>query len=950
MTPARWRQVQDLLNDALAVPPADRPQFVAVACSGDPELRREVDSLLQRASATSDLLNTTIMETAAPFLRPQTTLVGRKLGPYSVRSRLGGGGMGDVFLAEDTRLHRLVALKALHEDGAATPQRRERLLREARAVAALNHPNIAVIYDVFENADDGDAPPYIVMEYVDGETLSDRLSAGPLPVDDVLRIGKAIATALAVAHKRGIVHRDLKPANLHLTTDGGVKVLDFGLARMLHAAPDAPTESPDGVVPAHGRHGVAGTPGYMSLEQALGHSATPASDIFSFGVVLFQMLTGRRPFGGDDFLSAALAMIASPVPRVGNVVHGVPPHVDALISRMLSKERADRPSADEIAQGLEGTPRMDAVVVADMVTAKAPRRRIRGPLIGVSALALVGATVLVGSESARRQLGFGYAGVPTPVTLAIMPIGAAPVENAAAEYLGAAIASVVAGNFGAIPHVTVLSRGATAPFDNDVDSFAALRRSLGATHVLRLSWASIDPTLRLEARLYRPGVPSPIWDQIFEGDASAIEQDLLIGLGRELERARSVGFSRDERNRVSKVPTASGAALFAYAEGTALLNRQAHDVDRALLLLQQATAIDPQFVFAWVELGSAWWNKYRDDKSKAAVANAKEALGHAVALDPDSAPVHFALGDMQYRTGEPALAEASFRRALQLQPDYDAAQRNLAQVLSDSGRVDEAEALLQQAIRVSRSWNNFYVLGTIEYRAGRYAQAIDAFTNATDVAPKDPAAFTMLGNVSYIQGNLQQAVDHFEHAVGLGATAAAYANLALVYYSQERYQDALRSYAQALRQNPRSIVNHRNIGDVYRRLGRTRDAAAEYERAVALGNEALQINPRDARTIALIALCEAKLAHRVDALRHAAEAVAIDSSSREAWQRSAEVHALLNDPDAALRDLSIAVARGFEPRMARADDELSALRSIPRFEEILNTAQGHAFQPRGATP
>jgi tetratricopeptide (TPR) repeat protein len=755
-----------------------------------------------------------------------------------------------------------------------------------------------------------------------------------------------MATALATAHRRGIVHRDLKPANLRLTTDGSVKVLDFGLARMMHAAPDAPTETLERALQSQGRHGVAGTPGYMSPEQALGHAATPASDIFSFGVVLFQMLTGRRPFMGDDFLSAALAMIASPVPRAADVMPIVPPRVDALLSRMLSKEPADRPSADEIVRVLDNASHAEAAMPALVET---PRRMSRW-VIGVSALVLVGASAIVGSESVRRQLGIGYLGTATTLRLAILPIGTAPGGNATAEFLGTGIASVVAGNFAAIPHVSALPRSATAPFDKDTDGFAALQRSLGATHVLRLSWLGVDPALRLEARLYKPGTASPIWTYTFAGDPSAIERDLLRGLGRELERARGLNFGRDEWNRISKLPTSSGRALLAYAEGTALLNRQARDVDRAITLLQQATALDPQFVFAWVELGGAWWNKYRDDKNTASVEHAKDALRHAVALDPDSAPVHFAVGDMEYRTGEPALAEASFRRALQLQPDYDAAQRNLAQVLSDSGRFDDAESLMQQALHVSRSWNNFYVLGTIEYRAGRYQRAIEAFTSATDATPKDPAAFTMLGNVHYIQGNLQQAVGNFEHAARLGPTAAAYANLALVYYTQHRYQDAIRSYEQALQQNPRSIVNHRNIGDVYRRIGRTKEANAEYQRAIALGNDVLQINPRDVRTIALIALCEAKVGKGAAALRHSAEAVAMDSSSREAWQRSAEVHALLNQPDAALRDLAIAVARGFEPRMARTDDELSGIRSLPRFEEILKDAPGNAVLTRGVTP
>ncbi len=329
--------------------------------------------------------------------------------------------------------------------------------------------------------------------------------------------------------------------------------------------------------------------------------------------------------------------------------------------------------------------------------------------------------------------------------------------------------------------------------------------------------------------------------------------------------------------------------------------------------------------------------KDQQTKDPSAVAQSTDALRRAIAIDPDSAPVHYALGDMQSRTGQSADAEASFRRAMQLQPDYDAAARGLAQILAASGRVDDAEALLRQAIRYSRNWNNYFMLGTIDYRAGRYRAAAEAFKQAADATPNNPSAFTMLGNTQYILRDLQQAIGNFEHAVRLGGTTAAYANLALVYYDAGRYEDAVHSYEQALQRDPKSATNHRNIGDVYARLGRAQEARASYERAIALGNEQLAVNPHDVRSMSLVALCEAKLGRRAEAERHAAEAVAVDSSSREAWQRSAEVHALLKQPDAALRDLAIAVARGFDPQLARIDDDLASLRKLPRFDEILTT-------------
>ena len=229
-----------------------------------------------------------------------------------------------------------------------------------------------------------------------------------------------------------------------------------------------------------------------------------------------------------------------------------------------------------------------------------------------------------------------------------MPVDT-PSGEPQAEYLGAGMTSVIAGNFGSISHILVLSRAATAPYQKNFDDFAALQRALGATHVLNLSLRAVEPTPELTARLYRPDVPQPLWDETFRGDALAIERNMLVGLGRTLERGKPARqFTAAEWNRLRKLPTTSGAALMAQSEARALLDRPVPEVDRAVALLQQATTVDPQFVFAWAGLGDAWWNKYQRDKEPAQATKATEALRRAIAIEPDNASVYYALGDMQY--------------------------------------------------------------------------------------------------------------------------------------------------------------------------------------------------------------------------------------------------------------------------------------------------------------
>ena len=928
----------------MELPPSDRARYLVGACAGDADLEREVQSLLSEETVAGGFLSKAICDLGDVENHrgdeAEPSLVGRLLlGRFAVKSRIGRGGMGTVYLADDTQLRSPVAIKAL---------RKGELLREARAGAALrSHPHIATVYDVF-NAVDSETPSLIVMEYVDGESLSDIIARGPVPPNDALRFTRDIADALAMAHAAGVVHCDLKPANLRVNKQGRIKVLDFGLARRVAPTVDTATQTaarvPFTVLPDR----IGGTPGYAPPEQAMGGSIDKSADVFSLGVVLFQMLTTRRPFPGDTFFISGMAMLTLPVPRVADGLLDVGAEVDELLSRMLARDGGMRPSAEGVATELGAL--LDSRRTASAQTARVgtdvpPVRKLFVPLAVLVAITIA---AFIAREPLRR-FRFGAAGPPSRISLAILPIES-PGGEPRGEHIAAGITSVIGANLSAIPRATVYSRAATASFQKDVDDYVALQRALGVTHVLKLSWRSVAPTLKLEARLYRPGNARPQSDETFEGDPSEIERKTLEALIRTFEGDEPHRrFTADERARLRRLPTTNGAALMAHAEAAALLDRPAPDVDGAIRLLQQATMLDPQFVVAWATLGRALVGKYALLKDPSVINTADQALRRALSIDPDNADVYNAFGEMQLRTGDVTAAETSFRKALQLQPDFEAAQRGLAQALSGSGRVDEAEAVMQAAIAFSRSWNNFFVLGSIDYRAGRYKSAADAFALATQATPNNAAAYTNLGTTQYILGDLEQAVGNFEHAVRLGPTRAAYANLALAYYDAGRYDDALHSYEQALERDPRSVDTHRNIGDVEHRMGRTAAARAEYEQAVALGNDLLRVNPRDVHTIGLVALSEAKLGRRADAERHAAEAVAVDSSNREAWQRSAEVHALLNQTDAAIRDLEIAVARGFEPRMARREEEFAALRKDVRFEQVLTHSPGNPLK-QGARP
>jgi len=338
MTPERWRQVEALYHAALKLGPGERDAFLADACQADADLRREIETLL--ASESAEVTNSTVYATTTlNQFGPEA-----RVGPYQLEALLGEGGMGQVFRARDTRLGRLVALKLIRGEHSQREDFRIRFQREARATAALNHPNICTLYDVGEH----DGAAYLVMEHVEGQTLAERLREGPLPFDQLIRMAAEIAQALVAAHERGIIHRDLKPANL-IVTSSGIKVLDFGLAKF--AASAAASASLAGATAAHT---VMGTPSYMSPEQARGEELDHRSDLFALGCVLYESATGVRPFRGSSVFDVLREVTSAHPAPPSSLRTGLSEQWDAILRQALAKDRARRyQSAADLLQAFE---------------------------------------------------------------------------------------------------------------------------------------------------------------------------------------------------------------------------------------------------------------------------------------------------------------------------------------------------------------------------------------------------------------------------------------------------------------------------------------------------------------------------------------------------------------------------------------------------------------------
>src|SRR5262245_15177162 len=443
MEPERWRDVERLYHAARERAPEGRAAFLDEGCAGDAALRREVESLLMFDDRAEQFIETPPDDVAAGLIAEEQarSMAGRTLGHYRINSLIGAGGMGEVYRARDTRLDREVAIKILPEELAGNPEPLRRFEREAKAVAALSHPNILAIHD-FGNEQ---GVSYAVMELLEGETIRARLKRVALPWREAVEVGLAVADGVAAAHAKGIIHRDLKPDNIFLTSDGQVKILDFGIARVkrVSAAAETITSSPTKTTEAGL---VMGTLGYMSPEQARGETADAPSDIFSLGCVLYEMVSGRRPFVGETVAETIAAILRDTPPPIAHSRSAAPAELERVVMRCLEKQPSERyQSARDLASDLR------ALLGGNIGAASPlPPRRLR-PAAQVVAVILI---LLLGLAAWLHWAGGRDRGAGS---LAILPLVNAG-GNAEVEYLSDGITESLINSLSQLPRLRVMAR------------------------------------------------------------------------------------------------------------------------------------------------------------------------------------------------------------------------------------------------------------------------------------------------------------------------------------------------------------------------------------------------------------------------------------------------------------------------------------------------------------
>ena len=831
--------------------------------------------------------------------------------------------MGEVWLAEDTRLQRRVALKMVRPASLEDRASRERLMREARAAAALNHPHIATVHDVLE--EQGEV--VVVFEYVEGETLHVRIARERIPVDEAVDIASQIAKALAAAHSHGIVHRDLKPANVIIGADRHVKVLDFGIARILAVGSTDTTGKP----PAETVSGLGfiGTAGYAAPEQMVSSAVDERADLYALGVVLFEMISGRRPFLGNDRVQLASIKLASDAPPLSSTGQLVPPPLEHLVASLLQRDRDRRPaSAHDVLAELR-------LISGATATGTLPPMPVRRSWKPAAVAALIAALVGFGAWGMGYFTGAPAGNASAPPVVAVLPLTNIS-GDPSRDFVAAGIAESLISSLAAVPSVTVLSRAAVNDAKLRTADTGALTKDLGATYLVEGSVQESSGTLRVSLHLVRSD-RSVAWGDIIEGKFDAIFE-LQSKLAMALTNALVVRVSASELERINAQPTSSPQALSAYWQGKALLERAdvRGNVDAAVSAFEQAAKLDPKFALAHTGLAEAYRQRYLDVRDPIWAQQAIDEATNALALDPNRAEVRYVLGLTLAGAGRLDEASAELYRALALQPNYEDARTQLGQLFATQGNIDAAIIEFRKAIALRpTSPAPYSAMGVALVNAARYQDAVEVLSDAAERFPDNSRVYQQLGTAYQFLGNTEQAVANYRKALAIRPSAPAYSNLGAFLHSTGDFAGAVDAYQHAIEIRPNSSATRRNLGDALTRLGRAAEAQAAYREAVRLGEADLKVNPTDARNLAALAVYLQKAGEPAAARTRLEQALATAPDSADILFRAAVLHALWGESERALGFLERAAANGYSRKTIETDDDLVSLRQSPRFRQLL---------------
>jgi serine/threonine-protein kinase len=758
--------------------------------------------------------------------------IGRKLGHYHIVEKIGEGGMGEVYRAHDERLDRDVAIKVLPEEVAQDEERLARFEREAKTVGSLNHPHILTVHEI----DMLEGQPFMVTELLDGKTLREVVGKVGISTRKALDYARSIAEGLAAAHDKGITHRDLKPENIILTQDGYIKILDFGLAKLLqpNTDPDDSGEQPTETL--HTGPGIVmGTPGYMAPEQLQGKTVDHRSDIFAFGVVLYEMLAGRRPFQGDSNALEAASILRDEPQILSVSVQGISPTLDRIVQQCLEKRPEDRfESARDLAHMLR------AVSDTGEVLAVFPTRPKKRPWLKPAVFAAVIAiAAVVGWELLNLEPG---PGIPEVKHLAVMPFEAVG-EDEASRFLAAGLAETVADGLTIMERETRGAVWVVPPFSGA--TLDEVRREHNVTIGVRGVLDTGAGRVRLEVELVEAGSGRVVIRGSIDENArnlTGLQREPVITVWEMLgfEAPRKALEDLDHRSTNTMI----ACRAYVVGRGRLLMAESVQDLLAAAASLEEAVEADPGHMPSRIALSRTYCRLFdeADDERwmERAVAEAERARDQEDgAVEP-----YVALGEVYELAGRTDASLEAYRRAAE-RAETATPHIALGWAAFNAGELDTAERALQTAINLRPDFAASHLdLGYVYHGTNRLDAAANQFRQATRAAPENDWAHVNLGAVLALQGRTGEAVAAFEDALALNPTPRAYANLGTLYFQDGRFGDAAEMFEDSIKlsgeePSPAQYYLVGNLASALYWSGEREAAAAVWSDAIELAEQLL---------------------------------------------------------------------------------------------------------------
>jgi len=879
----RAQMVEEIFQSALDHGPAERAAYLDEVCADDTELRHEVEALITSYERAGSFMDRPAMEVDAHVLAGERPILpaGKVIGSYKIARLLGAGGMGEVYLAEDRRLGRHVALKILPDRLVRDEERVRRFQQEARAASALNHPNILTIYEIGQL----DSMHFIATEFIEGMTLRDHVRRGTLSFGEALEIGTQVGSALSAAHKEGIVHRDVKPDNIMVRPDGYVKVLDFGLVKLTERQASLTGGSAaTRLMVKTGAGLVMGTPYYMSPEQARGLTVDARTDIWSMGVVLYEMVTGRSPFAGKTPSDVIASILKTEPPLLAHYAGDTPAELQRIVSKALRKDREQRyQTIKDMLLDLK-TLKQRLEFVAEAERSQPPE--ITRPLAAEDSIASGEhrQTVPTAERQPRRlslmialailvltAVGLVYYFYFTRPRGAIDSIAVLPFVNesgnADVEYLSDGITESLINSLSQVPSLNVKARSSVFRYKGKDVSPQTVGKELGVQAVLNGRVVQHGDDLTLYLSLVNATTENQLWGKQYNRKLTNLVT-LQTEIARDVSDNLKPKLTHADQQKLTKSYTANPEAYRLYLQGRYFWNRRTEkDIRKSIDYFNQAVALDPNYALAYTGIADAHSNlsmgfNFAPMRPALGLPKAKEAALRALEIDNTLAEAHVSLAVVKERWDwDFAAAEREYKRAIELNPDYATAHHRYAVFLSAMGRFDESIAEQDRARQLDPLSLVIAVDSARPFSlSGRYDRAVEILRKVLEIDPNFMRAHHLLAvNYSWM-GKYEEAISEIQKAFELvggqfreDGTKRIDDTLATIYARAGRKSDALKIVAEMDEQEKQGIYTYANTrAAVYSQLGDREQAFKWLEKAYA------ERSP---------AMAELKVAHVFDKIR-----------------------------------------------------------------------------------